>query len=197
MNKIQFKTRKEVSTFLKEKNIYTTNWNEEKWQSINYSKAEIHMQALAEAMWDAHNESEPRLLKAGEWHIPFGDQMDTDALHDYGIVELNNSYDLEELKVAVAVARCARLSYMTFEGKIDYKKDIELFKILYKNKHMSPFEHVAKAMSDFEYSVFAKNTAVYNKNSWTPVPGLTNVDEAWCNNIRGFVQYRFFLENGE
>lgn len=71
MNKIQFKTRKEVSTFLKEKNIDTTNWTEEKWQSINKSQAEIHMQALAEAMWDAMNESIPNQLEAGEYHVPF------------------------------------------------------------------------------------------------------------------------------
>lgn len=70
MNKIQFKTRKEVSTFLKEKNIDTTNWTEEKWRSINKSQAEIHIQALAESMWDAMNESKPKELKAGEWHIP-------------------------------------------------------------------------------------------------------------------------------
>ena len=71
MNKIQFKTRKEVSAFLKEKNIDTTDWSEEKWQSINRSQAEIHIQALAEAMWDAYNESKPKQLQAGEYHIPF------------------------------------------------------------------------------------------------------------------------------
>ena len=71
MNKVQFKTRKEVSTFLKEKNIDTTNWTEEKWQSINTSQAEIHIQALAEAMWDAKNESKPDQLESGEFHLPF------------------------------------------------------------------------------------------------------------------------------
>lgn len=70
MNKIQFKTRKEVSAFLKERNIDTTNWTEEKWQSINNSQAEIHIQALAEAMWDAMNESIPKKLQSGEWHMP-------------------------------------------------------------------------------------------------------------------------------
>ena len=71
MNKIQFKTRKEVSDFLKEKNIDTTNWTEEKWQSINKSQAEIHIQALAEAMWDQYQESVPVLLKPNQYHIPF------------------------------------------------------------------------------------------------------------------------------
>jgi hypothetical protein len=37
---------------------------------MNESQAEIHIQALAEAMWDAKNESTPKKLEAGEWHIP-------------------------------------------------------------------------------------------------------------------------------
>ena len=76
MNKIQFKTRKEVSNFLKEKNIDTTNWTEEKWQSINKSQAEIHIQALAEAMYDEYQNSIPKLLTPSQWHIPFIDILE-------------------------------------------------------------------------------------------------------------------------
>lgn len=43
----------------------------EEWLGINESQAEIHIQALAEAMWDARNESIPKELKAGEFHLPF------------------------------------------------------------------------------------------------------------------------------
>jgi thymidylate synthase ThyX len=34
------------------------------------SAAEIHIQALAEAMWDEYNKSKPKQLNPGEWHIP-------------------------------------------------------------------------------------------------------------------------------
>ena len=40
------------------------------WFSINKGQAEIHMMALAEAIYDAMNESTPKQLKAGEYHIP-------------------------------------------------------------------------------------------------------------------------------
>lgn len=40
-----------------------------KWEASE-SGAEIHIQALAEAMWDARNESTPKELQPGEWHIP-------------------------------------------------------------------------------------------------------------------------------
>jgi len=40
------------------------------WLKINEGQAEIHMMALAEAMWDAYNESTPKQLQANQWHIP-------------------------------------------------------------------------------------------------------------------------------
>ena len=54
------------------------NWIDELEQSTtlerlqnNKGQAEIHMMALAECIYDAMNESTPKQLKAGEWHIPF------------------------------------------------------------------------------------------------------------------------------
>lgn len=66
----RFSSRKEVTEFLATKGINTSNWSEEKWLSLNKGQAEIHMMALAEAIWDARNESTPKQLKAGMWHIP-------------------------------------------------------------------------------------------------------------------------------
>lgn len=189
------------------------------WLMINQSQAEIHIQALAEAMWDAYNESTPKQLKAGEWHIPFGDQIESNELHDYGIVELDNVYDIDYLKVAVAVARCARLSYMTFDNKIDYKKDMELTQTLFKNKHRSPFEHVARCMSDDEYYSFIKgryptgrdtmenifNYEIYanvveKESKWIGFSGENQNTKhlyGWCNNFRGFIPYRYLIEKIE
>ena len=50
------------------------NWethNDLFWRTMNESQAEIHIQALAEAMWDEFQESKPKLLKVGEYHLPF------------------------------------------------------------------------------------------------------------------------------
>ena len=66
----KFSSRKEVTEFLKEKGIDTSNWSEEKWLSINKGQAEIHMMALAECIYDAVNESTPRQLQENEWHLP-------------------------------------------------------------------------------------------------------------------------------
>ena len=160
------------------------------WLQINFSQAEIHIQALAEAMWDAMNESTPKQLKSGAWHIPFGDKIldnnleilldDNDPFND-GITSKRDS-----LKVRISTARCARLSYMTFDGEIDYEKDLKLHDTLLESQHMSPFEHCAKAMSDEEYQNFRKG---YTTSSFR---GETR---GWCNNYRGFINYRYILEN--
>ena len=80
----------------------------------NISQAEIHIQALAEAMWDAYNESIPKELKAGEWHYPFYDNFIDSFLKS----DVNTLSQKDILKVCTA--RAARLSYMTFDNEIDY-----------------------------------------------------------------------------
>ena len=75
------------------------------------------MMALAEAMWDAYNESNPKQLKAGEWHIPFGDDIKPETYEGYR--------DWSERAIKIATARCAQVSYTVIgeEGKpLDYAK---------------------------------------------------------------------------
>ena len=149
------------------------NWTEEDWRDCNISQAEIHIQALAEAMWDAMNESTPKVLGIGEWHIPFGNTMDINDLHDYGIVELDNCYDIDELKIAIATAKCARVSYTTVgsENKSSHTTDIQLYSRLLESGHMSPFEHCAQVMCETDY-----------------------YERPWSRNFKGFMQYREIVE---
>jgi thymidylate synthase ThyX len=174
------------------------------WLKANESQAEIHMQALAEAMWDAMNESTPKLLKEGEWHIPFGDQMDEDKIETllhgpYRASYVRKEGDVQQAKIEIATARCARLSYMTFDGEIDYEKDLKLHDTLLKSHHMSPFEHCARAMSNEEYQFFIKGKGIPDYNlgisSSNPVLTFRKNEEGWCNNFKGFIQYRYLIEN--
>ena len=187
-----FKSRKDAIKYT-EGECY--NWKEQDWRDSNESQAEIHIQALAEAMWDAMNESTPKELKAGEWHIPFGDRIDIEKLANIN----PNGKDF----IKVATARCARLSYMTFDGEIDYEKDIQLHNRLLADGHMSPFEHCARAMNEEEYDSFIKGRVTLGLNTssggWGGPPNTTyhpkeNV-KGWCNNFRGFIPYRYLIEN--
>lgn len=119
------------------------------WLKVNKGQGEIHIMALAEAMWDVKNESTPKQLRAGEWHIPFGDNIGSDKIiRRLGLVphdHLDN--EIEMIKIKIATARCARTSYLNFEGKDDYETDIRLHNQLSAMGHWSPFEHCAQALS--------------------------------------------------
>lgn len=177
-----FKSKKDA---IKRTEGECSNWSEQDWRESNDSQAEIHIQTLAEAMWDAMNESIPKELKPGEWHIPFGDKI--------SYVELstkNNITDISNDKIKIATARCARLSYMTFEGKIDYEKDIALHDQLLAAHHMSPFEHCARAMSLKEVNQFVKGWREEDKGfDW-----LKHSSLGWCNNFRGWIPYRYLID---
>ncbi|HMT68771.1 MAG TPA: hypothetical protein PKD16_01345 [Saprospiraceae bacterium] len=169
--KHQFRSRKDVSKYLAEKGIDTSNWSEEKWLSINKGQAEIHMMALAEAMWDVMSGSTPKKLQPGEYHLPFGDGIDLshssfDSFKhaDRGLT----NEELQQLMIKVSVARCARISYETLgdNPKIDYEADIRLHDMLVESGHASPTEHVA--------------ICVDNSN--------------WYGNFKGWNQYRKILE---
>lgn len=194
MNNIKrFSSRKEVTEFLKEKEIDTSNWSEEKWLSLNKGQAEIHMMALAEAIYDAMNKSTPEKLEPGDWHIPFSDTFDMGHFAD-----TQNGIDwLKMVKVSTAMA--ARTSYTVIEDEkeIDYSKMIELHDKLIELKHLSPLEHCARAMTEDEYHQNIKGhvDTVQKTVNWKDYfPSKESL--GWCRNFKGFCSYRSILEDG-
>ena len=194
-----YKSKKDYLEKTLEEDQYKPNIDLD-WYLINESQAEIHIQALAEAMWDVMNKSTPKELKAGEWHIPFGDKIVEDDLLPilYKVNATPGEMDFQ--KVKIATVRCARLSYMTFDNKIDYEKDIQLHDKLLKNKHMSPFEHCARAMNNDEYFSHIKGVADELEDNIDYMNvyfnGVAKSSVGWCNNFKGFIPYRYMIENG-
>lgn len=214
------------------KNI-VNSYSDLDWLKINKGQAEIHMMALAEAMWDAYNESTPKELKAGEWHIPFGDDINKSlifniykdgelTIHTKPLAGFSGTHDAvekwyQEQCVKIATARCARVSYTVVgeENKShNYENDIKLHDRLVSAGHWSPFEHCAKAMTNEEYYSFVKgeipvqidkygitNLEMMPFSSGDPIVGFKGLNPTngekygWCNNFRGFIQYRYLLEN--
>jgi len=174
-----YKTRKEAMDNLSY--MPFKDWTDAQWMSHSKAAAEPHMQMLAEAMYDAMQVSTPNVLKAGEWHIPFGDKMDDEAILEY--TSHFKCFEMEpKIKRKIAVARCARLSYMTYDGDFSVEKDVELHDRLLKSRHLSPFEHVARCMTEDEYD----NLVLYEK---------TKAQYGKCRNFTGFIQYRVLAEN--
>ena len=159
------------------------------WLYANKGQAEIHMMALAESIYDAMNESIPKQLKAGEWHIPM-------------------ISDLESLKLStddqikLSVGRAANTSYTVVgDGKeLTLEQAIKIHNKCKELNHSSVFEHCAKVMSEEEYISFRKGKHEVElidntENSYWFIEEESG-EKGWCNNYKGFQSYRYLLENG-
>jgi thymidylate synthase ThyX len=183
-----FRSRRDVLEFVSDDPEYYENLSSLsilEWLKMNKGQAEIHMMALAEAMWDAYNESTPKELRTGEWHIPFGDDILIDAMKE----QEDGTFDDWEVRVKIATARCAQVSYTVVgeEGKpMNYEKLIALHDRLSKSGHWSPFEHCARVMNSEEFGRYGITVGDGKKFEW---------QHGWSGNFRGFIQYRKMFEN--
>jgi hypothetical protein len=193
-------------------NKFLKDLNELDWLKLNTGQAEIHIMALAECIWDAYNESTPKVLKPGEWHIPFKDKI------EYNHAKLIGSeyYDpkketfiqfIDRQAVKVSTAMAARTSYTVVgeEKDIDYEAMIKLHDRLLAQDppHSSPLEHCARAMNNFEYTSYIKgklHNPEFQDSEGEVIDYLVGIEASsmgWCNNLKGFISYRYMVDNGK
>ena len=144
-----------------------------------HDEAEIHIAELSFKMLEAYNNSQPKKLKPGEWHVPFGGKFRMDEIKN---IAQNKKMTIDDVMIGIATARCARVSYLNFAGKDDYEKDLALFTRLSTAGHWSPFEHCAKAMSQQEYDKMVR----FDQGE---------LQKGWYGNIKGFIQWRKMFNN--
>lgn len=127
----------------------------------DHKDAEPHIQELARAIRAAMVESDPVHLNAGEWHLPY----------------IRNQAEWDRAgAIKVSVARCARVSYLTHDGKeTSFDEDLALYQRLVGDPmHASPMEHQAYADH-------------LDAGTWRE-------PQLW-GNLVGWCQYRKVLEN--
>ena len=139
--------------------------------------AQPEVQELARCMKKAMDESTPKILSPGEWHLP------------YVTEEERSTLDIEVLP-KISGRRCARISYLNHDkSNPDVKADIARADELIAVEHLSPFEHQATPM---KYTHYRECEQKWEK-------GVTHTDRIsrqWSGNFRGFIQYRQLLEQG-
>lgn len=109
--------------------ITSTEWDNFFAQRC-HPAAQPEFQALAYKMRDALEASTPVLLEWYGWHIPFEDQRDE-------VLQLED-------RLRVSAARCARTSYLAYDGGFSHEADLRLFTgTLETYGHWSPLEHPA------------------------------------------------------
>lgn len=142
-----------------------------------------HKEAQPELAWVAKDmrgkfeDSAPVELAEGEWHLPYIAEVDR-------ISCATRTGDLPK----ISTGRCARVSYLTHDGKRDLAEDIGLHDKLKSSGHWSPFEHAARAVTKGQWAMRSQEIL----DICTEFDEL--FDPALVGNLVGWAQYRKFFE---
>lgn len=149
--------------------------------------AQPEIKHLADLMWEAQQASTPKVLRHGEWHLPFVTEDEMASVRRATIRALPKVHNpLEQIKLSVA--RCARVSYLTHDGKTpSVEDDLALYERLVGAAplHASPAEH--QCTPDMRTLMARGYPESYNVEEWDS-PELHG-------NLTGFVQHRKTLPN--
>lgn len=140
--------------------VTATEW--ENWDNLRGATrdtgAQDQIQELARAMLKARTESVP----VKRWaHLPFMGQGDSGQFDEY----------------MVSAGRCARISYLSHDGKPRPEEDEALGKRLLTSGHMSPFAHLALASTDRGADAWSKNF-----RGWINYRETLKGEAVWCPN---------------
>jgi hypothetical protein len=117
--------------------VSATDW-QGFWEQRCSPLAQPEIRVAAEAMRAAYDASTPVELDADGWHTPYvrPDEVDLPL----------------ETRKRISAARCARVSYLTHDGRRDLSADEQLYERLVTADppHWSPLEHVARPLAHGE-----------------------------------------------
>lgn len=188
-----------------------TDW-QNLWNLRVHPAAQGEFQKIARIMRDLYDASEPRLVGyEDDWHLPMveGPEHDEFNLRVDGL----KGRDLAK----ISAARCGRVSFLTHDGtKNPPAKDIERADSFIKDGHLSPLEHSARPMTEWELRAYEQFEADFNvegegvrtmrvskeflhqvRDMKGPLPGAPMIALVstpkrvhYCGNFNGWVQLR-------
>lgn len=118
------------------------------WFLRTHPDAQPEFQELAHIMKALYDASKPQVRK---YHLPYADDLDLPL----------------DAAMKVSAARCARVSYRTFDGNIStLDKDLELCDQLISAGHMSPFDHPATADTTTMFNMASLDSSPKYEKYW-------------------------------
>lgn len=100
--------------------------------------AQPEIRRIAEMMRELYEGSESVVLMPGEWHLPLVTYEE----------RIEFAHAPAEHLAKISAGRCARVSYLTHDGRRAPDEDVALCDKLMASGHMSPLEHPAMALPD-------------------------------------------------
>lgn len=137
-----------------------------------HKDAQPEIRVIAEMMKDLYDISDPRLLKRSEWHLPLIQPEEYDG-----------TFEFSKEARKISAARCARVSYLTHDGRRDLEADLRLYERLVGGGHMSPLEHVAAP------AFWANDRPMWDEEA------DSQYSSTFIGNFRGWMQFRKFIPN--
>ncbi|MFZ1258440.1 MAG: FAD-dependent thymidylate synthase [Candidatus Saccharimonas sp.] len=141
----------------------------------NNEMAQPEIHRIAGMMHELYDASTPLLVQKDAWHLPLIQPE-----------EYNGKFEFSEEARKISAARCARVSYLTHDGKRDLDADLTLYERLVSGGHMSPLEHVATPAWERK----AKFRRGPDGNYDSSLPWL---EGPFIGNFRGWKQLRKFV----
>jgi hypothetical protein len=109
------------------------------------SAADPTIQVLAQKCFEVYRASSPRLLQAGEWHMPF---VTDDDKAQITFARKDGYRDTPSIELCLSAARCAHLSYNDLETgqRMTVERALRIYGRLVTSRpiHASPTEHQAQ-----------------------------------------------------
>lgn len=163
----------------------------------NDGAADPTIHELAHCMSVAREQSEPQLLYAGEWHLPYiGTERRADGLHYF--IENGESgtplwLDVRNA-IKVSAARCAAVSFRNVDYDLAKCEQVHSRLVGDERKHASALEHQATPINTSNMGMIFGETRInipQLPDTWEQ--GITHMDEKgqlWSAKFKGWIQYR-------
>lgn len=156
-----------------------------------HKDAQPEIRKISELMRELYQNHTPDLAGEGYWHLPLvytahGQLVNPTDFDDAEIIAKETETHWMEVLKKVSAGRCARVSYLTHDGRRDLRADIELCDRLRTSGHMSPLEHVARPLTWYEAHCI-KPSPDRKRHPGTVFSG----------NFRGWQQFRKEIPNEE
>lgn len=171
--------------------VVVTSTSYDNWFWLRHCEmADPTIKVLANVMLAAYNESSPRLLLPGEWHVPFYFDGYWSEFFEGSGTDVHEYTLAEALKISSSC--CAQVSYRKSDDSLE--KAVGLYdRLVGADKvHASPFEHQGTPVA--KSTVFT-NAFAYPM-SWEQ--GITHVDRNGVfhsGNFTGWIQHRQLIPN--
>lgn len=166
----------------------------------DHKDAEPHFQDFArlvkEALTWVRDNNALQILEPGHWHLPYVTEQDWDTAYDYVMrnglaIEENSHLKAQDLLKKISAARCARISYVPFDGNASFDRELERFQLLVNSDrlHASPTEHIATPDTSSHYDL----TKVDGDDEELVKSGMMFDHPELHGNLNGWRQFRKML----